>query len=422
LTTARHAGQHATPAAAFDVSVGAHPRSGGADRLLDHDAIGAVAAADRLAAALAPTAIERDRRGGTAKPERDLIRESGLLTLSIPAEHGGWNATWTITLAAVRRLARVDGSLAHLFGFHHLLLATVRLFGAETQWRSAYAGTVAHAWFWGNALNPLDLRTTIVPDGRDYLVEGEKSFCSGAADSDRLVISAIDHSQRLVVAVVPTDRAGIAIQDDWDNMGQRQTDSGTVTFRRVRVAESEILRTPGPLGSVWASLRPCIAQAILANVFLGIGEGALEEARAFTRGSSRAWPASGVATAADDPYVLHRYGELFLGLEGARALADAAGAALDEAWTSGDALGPDERGACAVAIAAAKVASARAGLDVASRLFEVAGARATAARHALDRFWRNLRTHTLHDPIDYKLRELGLWALSARVPTPSFYS
>ncbi|MBF9266412.1 monooxygenase, partial [Acidovorax cattleyae] len=40
----------------------------------------------------------------------------------------------------------------------------------------------------------------------------------------------------------------------------------------------------------------------------------------------------------------------------------------------------------------------------------------------LDRHWRNLRTHTLHDPLAYKLRELGEWALQQRHPDPSFYS
>ena len=107
---------------------------------------------------------QRDRRGGTAKRERDLLRESGLLALSIPADEGGWGASWATTLQAVRRLARVDGSLAHLFGFHHLLLATTRLFGDAWQWQEAYAGTVAERWFWGNALNPLDTRTAIRPD------------------------------------------------------------------------------------------------------------------------------------------------------------------------------------------------------------------------------------------------------------------
>lgn len=380
------------------------------------------ATVDRLARALASTAVERDRRGGTAKAERALIRESGLLRLSIPSDLGGVGASWSETLLVVRRLAAVDGSLAHVFGFHHLLLATVRLFGAERQWRAAYTEAADGGVFWGNALNPLDKRTRITPREGGYAIDGTKSFCSGASDADRLVVSALDDEQRLVIAAVSAGLAGITIHDDWDAFGQRQTDSGTVTFAGVRVSPEELLRTPGPLGSVFASLRPCLAQLILVNVYLGIGEGALGQAAKYTREQARPWVSSGVAAATQDPYVLRRYGELWVGLEGARALADQAGQVLDEAWTQGDALTAEGRGTAALAIATAKVAATRAGLDAAGGMFEVTGARATAAAAGMDRFWRNIRVHTLHDPVDYKLRELGQWALSGIFPDPSFYS
>ena len=56
------------------------------------------------------------------------------------------------------------------------------------------------------------------------------------------------------------------------------------------------------------------------------------------------------------------------------------------------------------------------------KVFEVTGARATQASVGLDRHWRNLRTQSLHDPLDYKLHELGDWALNQRLPIPTFYS
>ena len=64
----------------------------------------------------------------------------------------------------------------------------------------------------------------------------------------------------------------------------------------------------------------------------------------------------------------------------------------------------------------------RNGLELCSRLFEVTGARSTHASLRLDRHWRNLRTQTLHDPVDYKLHELGDWALNQSLPIPTFYS
>lgn len=382
----------------------------------------AVAAA--LAERFAHTAAARDLAGGTPKVERDLLRQSGLLRLSVPVEYGGLGASWADTLGVVRQIARVDSSVAHVFAFHHLLLATVRLFGNARQWAPLFADTVRHDWFWGNALNPLDKRTvaTRVEGGRRF--SGHKRFCSGALDSDVLLASAQEDSAdgRLLIAAIPTRREGIALFDDWDNMGQRQTDSGSARFDDVFVAEGELLLDPGPLSSPFACLRSLLAQLVLTNLYVGIAEGALAEARSFTRHQARRWPASPAAEASDDPYVLRHYGELWVALEGARVLADRAAVRFDEAWQQGLALTEAGRGDVAVAVATAKMAATRAGLDLTSRIFEVTGARSTTAALRLDRFWRNLRVHTLHDPADYKLRELGDWALNGRHPVPSFYS
>jgi alkylation response protein AidB-like acyl-CoA dehydrogenase len=201
-------------------------------------------------------------------------------------------------------------------------------------------------------------------------------------------------------------------------MGQRQTDSGTVSFENVAVRDDELLISPGPLGSPFAALRPCLAQLVLVAIYAGIARGALDEAVAYVRGL----PAEGAARIGSDPFVLHTAGELFAQVAAAESLLERAVHSFQRGWTHGDHITPRERGAIAIDVAAAKVASARAALDVGSRIFDIMGARATTARAGLDRFWRNARTHTLHDPLDHKLKELGDFALNGAYPTPSFYS
>ena len=363
---------------------------------------------------LAATAVERDRQGGLPKRERDHVRASGLLRLTIPAEFGGDGQPLSRLLEVVRDLARVDPSVAHVFAFHHLMLASVRLYGSPEQWSAAYRESAAENLFWGNALNPRDPRTKLVSRAGQLYIDGVKSFCSGAGDSDRLMVSALsEESNKLLVGVIATRRQGVVVVGDWDAIGQRQTDSGTVELHQVQIAERELLRTPGPLGSVFASLRSCIAQSILVHIYQGISEGAFEAMRQVL--------AARPGSQTDAPLQL-RAGELYVELEGAGLLAERARRTLDSAWQRADTLTPAQRAETAVAIALAKVATTRAGLSVTTRMFELMGARSALREPAFDRYFRNLRTHTLHDPVDDKLRELGAFALVGTEPVPGFYA
>jgi alkylation response protein AidB-like acyl-CoA dehydrogenase len=282
------------------------------------------AIAAKLAERLTDSAAARDRQGGHAALEREWIRDSGLLTLSIPVEFGGQGADWSTVYRVIRILAQADSALAHLFGFHHLQLAGITLYGTPQQQRRLFGATVDARLFWGNALNPLDVRTvaTANPDG-GYTLNGIKSFSSGSVGSDWLTISAWDPEVgAALIGVLPTAQVGVAVQADWDAFGQRQTDSGNVHFTNVHLTVENVLQVPAQAPTAQATLRSQVAQLIMANLYLGIGQGAFEAARAFTRTQSRAWFDSGVAAAADDPLIQHRYGQLWLLLRPAELAAD----------------------------------------------------------------------------------------------------
>jgi alkylation response protein AidB-like acyl-CoA dehydrogenase len=384
-----------------------------------------IAIAHALAARLSETAVARDQAGGHAAREREWIRESGLLTLSIPVEFGGQGAGWPVVYQAIRILARADSALAHLFGFHHLQLAGIALFGSAKQQKALLTATVERRLFWGNANNPLDTRTTARVDhtGGGYLIDGVKSFSSGSVGSDWLTISAWDPTAgAALIGVLPTNQEGVTVQPDWDAFGQRQTDSGNVHFDQVVLPFDHVLQAPGQAPTPQATLRTQVSQLIMANLYLGIGEAALKAARDYTMRQSRPWIASGVDAASDDPLIQHRYGDLWLALRAAEVMTDHAADRLEQAWRQGPLLTARSRGEVAVAVAEAKVLAHRAGLAVSSQMFELTGARATSARFGFDRFWRNVRVHTLHDPVDYKLRDLGRFALDGSFPEPTAYS
>jgi alkylation response protein AidB-like acyl-CoA dehydrogenase len=417
-------GQAATPG---ELSPSSSSGAGSPHHLADRDFGRWTQAVEATANMLALTAAERDRSGGTAWAERQVLRDSGLLKLAVPAEFGGPELAWPAIYRIIRRFAEVDSSLAHLFGFQHLQVASVALFGNPEQ-KTRYLGrTVSESWFWGNATNGLDNRTSLTwkdADGGYFELNGIKSFCSGATGSDMINVTAprsADPADRVFMSI-PTNRAGIHVVSDWDNLGQRQTDSGSVTFDSVRVERDEVLGPPGTAGTPRATLRTLVSQLILVEIYIGNAQGALSNAWKYTHEQGRPWISSGVARAIDDPFTQQHYGDMRIALRGAIALAQDAAQRLQLAWDRGDALSAEERGTLAVAIYETKIAAARAALDITSKIFEVMGARATAAQYGFDRFWRNVRVHTLHDSLDYKLKDVGQWVLTGVVPTPSIYS
>ncbi|WP_180025263.1 acyl-CoA dehydrogenase family protein [Acinetobacter sp. YH16049] len=378
--------------------------------------------AQQLAETFAQTAAVRDKQGGNPKAERDLIRQSGLLGLSIPKQYGGQEADWQTIFKTIQIIARVDSSLAHVYGFHHLLIATVQLFSQPEQYGPWFEQTARENLFWGNTLNPLDRRTTATKVAeKEYIFDGNKSFCSGSIDSDILLCSGYNDAGKLLIGVIPTARKGVSFLGDWNNMGQRQTDSGTSHFEQVRIHENELLLNPGPLSTPYSSLRPLIAQLIFVHMFLGVAEGAFEVAKQTVQ-TQKAWSKSLVEEAVNDPFTQKHFADFYVQLESVRLLADKAIQTLQAAWDLGNDLTAEQRGEVSVAIATAKIAATNTSLYITQNIFQVMGARATTAKLNLDRFWRNVRTQTLHDPVDYKYQEVGEWILTGKVPDPSFYS
>lgn len=128
----------------------------------------------------------------------------------------------------------------------------------------------------------------------------------------------------------------------------------------------------------------------------------------------------------DEFYILSKYGNFLAHLRAAESLADRVGLVVDSIYgrysTKREELSARERGELAEWVASVKVVTTETGLRVTSGVFEVTGAKATATKVGLDRFWRDIRTHTLHDPVAYKERELGRYQLLDEVPEQTWYT
>ncbi|WP_082926625.1 SfnB family sulfur acquisition oxidoreductase [Cupriavidus sp. D384] len=378
----------------------------------------AIAIAHRLAAQFAPGAARRDRERLLPWQELEAFSASGLWGITVPRDHGGAGVS-NVTLAEVIAIiAAADGSLGQIPQNHFYALEVLRVGGTPAQQAFFYHRALAGERF-GNALAEIghkdfQRRTRLTRDGDGFRVDGQKFYCTGALYAHwipTLVATQDDGRDVTWLAFVPRTAQGVGITDDWDGFGQRVTGSGSVTFENVRIeagwvvpflASFERPTTVGPF-----------AQLLHAAIDLGIGRGAFAATLPYVRDHARPWIDAGVPAASQDPLTIHQIGDVHVRLRAAEALLRRAGRATDDARCA-----PDEQGVAhaSLAVAAARAAATTASLLAGTRLFELGGTSATLDNQGLDRFWRNARTHTLHDPVRWKYHAIGNYHLNGTLP------
>lgn len=377
----------------------------------------ALAVAAALAAEFRPGADARDRERRLPRAELDRLSRSGLLAVTVPAEHGGAEVSAATVAEIFRLLGSADPSLAQIPQSHFVYVNVIRRQGTPEQRKFLFAEVLAGRRL-GNAQSEAgtkhvqDIRTrlTLRPDG-SYVLTGVKHYSTGALFADWIPVLARAEDDDLHVAYVPWDAPGVTVVDDWDGMGQRTTASGTVRLADVPVPADRVV--PHHLTFQGPQLHGAVAQLLHAAIDAGIAGAALAEAAAFVRTKSRPWFESGTKSAAEDPLLIQRFGELALRVRAAEALLREAARTVDEAGAD---LTDDSAAEASIAVATAKVTAAQAAVEVAGALFEVAGTRAALDSLNLHRHWRDARTHTLHDPVRWKIQHIGRYALSGTRP------
>ena len=112
---------------------------------------------------------------------------------------------------------------------------------------------------------------------------------------------------------------------------------------------------------------------------------------------------------------MRRFGELTARLYALEALL-AHGSRLVDAGVAEPELTMESAAAATLQVAAAKALAQEFAVEIASGIFELAGTSATDGKYALDRHWRNVRVHSLHDPARWKYVHLGNYTLNATLP------
>jgi SfnB family sulfur acquisition oxidoreductase len=381
------------------------------------DAAETLAVAAEFAAGLATGDSERDANRVLPHAEVAALAASGLLGVNVPARFGGADVDARTMGELMATLSAGDASVGQIPQNHYFFVQVLTEAAGEEQ-QAFFAAEVLAGRHFGNALSERGTRTVRdfaigfepLPGG-DVRIDGTKYYATGSPFAPWIPIYANDPEGRIVAAWVPADAPGVTVVDDWVGMGQRTTGSGTVRFDQVVIPARWVV----PIWTVFE--RPEVFGAfgnyLHAGIDLGIADAALRDGGELIRTLSRPRPESEAPTAAEDPLVIHGFGELALQVRAARALLHDAGDAIDAARRD---LTEASAAEASIAVAAARAAADTAAVSVSSDVFALVGTRGAADGLNLHRHWRNARTHTLHDPRRAKIQYLGDYALNHRPP------
>lgn len=375
----------------------------------------ALEVAERLRVQFAQEAGLRDREGYLPLAEIDAYSQSGLWALNVPKAYGGLGASYATIAKVSALIAAGDSCIAQIAHNHLALVGHIDADGTEAQKQELF-GLVLRGYRLGNAFSELHSKTVTAfetrarVDGDDVVVNGEKFYTTGALLAHIVPIVAVSEAGQGLLVFAERDAPGLTVSNNWSSFGQRTTASGGVKIEQVRVPRSRVIPIQAFENQTVAG---AVSQIIQAAIDVGIARQAIDETIHFVRTQSRPWIDSGKDSAAEDVFTIQAIGDLKIKLHAAEALLERAGHTIDRAAAAPDAQSVAE---ATTATAEAKVLTTHIAIEATNRLFELAGTRATLVHHNLDRYWRNARVHTLHDPVRWKYFHVGNFYLNGVNP------
>src|SRR5450830_1022591 len=352
-------------------------------------------------------AVERDLQRRLPHEELHWLREAGFTKLRLPQELGGLGATLPELFGLLIELGAADSNVVN---------------AVDPVWRQRWLARVAAGDFVGSGFSEagdakvgsFSTRLRQTPEG--LRLEGEKFYTTGSLFGDWINTAAANDRDESILVLVPRRASGVEVLDDWDGFGQALTGSGTARFSAVAI-EPEWVNPSLERFSYSTGYYQLVHLATLA----GIGRALADDVAQRVRERQRIYSHGNASRVSDDPQILQVVGRVRSAAYGAGAIVLQAAAALQRVY---DATGAEAK-AQATVLANVEVDQSvsvvtQLVLDASTELFDALGASAARRTEGLDRYWRNARTISSHNPRVYRERAVGSYAVKGEAP-PAFY-
>ena len=340
-----------------------------------------------------------------------LISETGLTAIIVPKQFGGLGASIPTLVNVVKIISSADGGVGQLLQIHFTMFRGI-LTGYEDDIRDQLLRDILSGKRLGNALaevggkDKFQHKTRVERNSEGQLIlNGSKFYSTGSLLAEWISLFA-GSDDGPVSILIHRDTQGVELLDDWDAMGQNNSVSGTVNFKDVIVDERYVAkRNTGGLGTV---LRTGLTWPQILHT--AMAKGALQGGIDYLQHHARPWVESGVDSPTHEPHIIKQIGEFAVLVRSAEALLDRSSQIFEQHLANVE--DEDLQTELILSVAATRSQSDHASLKISSEIFGLLGASSTLSKWNLDRFWRNARTHTTHDPIRWRLYHVGNYYLN----------
>jgi acyl-CoA dehydrogenase len=244
-------------------------------------------------AEILPIAAEYDRK---AEPPPGILakaKEAGLLNVTIPKEYGGMGYSALQSAIIAEEMGAACAGISITILVNGLALTPLQLFGTEEQKGKFLRPVAEGAKLAGFCLTEREagsdagsIQTTALPDGDDFVINGQKCFITSGSRAEILTVFALTDPDRGVrgasAILVPANSPGVTVSKVEDKMGQRASDTAELTFENVRVPQANLLGKTGRGFSIALQVLD-FGRSGVAALSVGVARAALEHALAYAR-------------------------------------------------------------------------------------------------------------------------------------------
>ena len=240
-----------------------------------------------------PRAAELDRTGEYGWDILDALKSYGLTGVWIPKEYGGQGGGVLDLVLIVEQISRACGGVGVAYAVNALGSFPIIVGGTDAQ-KEKYlppiaAGDQLIAFGLSEKASGSDagsLRTTALPDGDDYVINGQKKWNTNGGVASTFTIYALTNPDRGMRGISPfiveKDTPGFTVGKREDTMGIRTVHVNELEFDGCRVPAAQLLGGKEGVGFKNAMMTLDRARPGVAAQALGLAQGAFEWALRYT--------------------------------------------------------------------------------------------------------------------------------------------